>query len=237
MPPSSAPFTKDYHPRAASWAQDQQDGLRRSRTVAWALVGVLALACVSEAIALAALAPLKTVVPYTVLVDRHTGYQQVIKGLEPEAISADAALTQAHLAQYVIAREGFDAATLGADYRKVALWSADGARRDYLTVMAKTNPVNPMRVYPRDTVVSTTIKSVSNLGPQTALVRFETKRSDAGRPGAAPEPWAAVVRFRYVGGPRSLDDRLANPLGFQVIGYKRSQEASPAASAVQEPVS
>ena len=37
--------------------------------------------------------------------------------------------------------------------------------------------------------------------------------------------WAAQIRYRYSGEPMSLEDRLANPLGFQVIEYRRDQEA------------
>ena len=81
-----------------------------------------------EGLALLALMPLKTVVPYTVLVDRNTGFVQVLDGTGTPAIRADAALTQSMLAQYVIARESFDVADVSNQYRKVSLWSADARR-------------------------------------------------------------------------------------------------------------
>ena len=45
------------------------------------------------------------------------------------------ALTQSLLAQYVVARETFDINGLQNQYRKVALWSGDQAKRDYLAQM------------------------------------------------------------------------------------------------------
>ena len=54
------------------------------------------------------LMPLKTVEPYTLLVDRQTGFVQALRPIDAERIAADRALTQSFLVQYVIARESFD---------------------------------------------------------------------------------------------------------------------------------
>src|SRR3546814_6281119 len=60
-------------------------------------------------------------------------FVQQLKPLDAETISADRALTQSFLVQYVIAREGFDIDALQSDYRKVALWSSGSARQTYLS--------------------------------------------------------------------------------------------------------
>ena len=59
----------------------------------------------AEAAALMLLMPLKTAVPYTLLVDRTTGFVQALKPLDPNAVTPDQALVQSMLAQYVMARE------------------------------------------------------------------------------------------------------------------------------------
>ena len=48
-------------------------------------------------LALIGLMPLKTVVPYTLLVDRSTGFVEVLDGTHPQVIKPDAALVQAML--------------------------------------------------------------------------------------------------------------------------------------------
>lgn len=219
-----------YYARAATWAEDRDRDLQRSKRVAWFIAGVAAAVACLEAAALALLMPLKTIVPYTFLVDRHTGYVQVLKGTGPDNLVADQALTNALLAQYVIAREGFDIATLRADYRKVALWSADTARASYLAGVQTTNPDSPLNRLPRTTLLNVRVKSVSPLAPGTALVRFDVQRSDQGQSAGASDAWAAVVRYRFAGSPMSFDDRIINPLGFQVTGYRKDQEAPPAPS-------
>ena len=60
----------------------------------------------------------------------------------------DTALVRSFLTQYVVERESFDFDTLGASYRKVALWSADEARIRYVTAMHAGNPLNPVTVLP-----------------------------------------------------------------------------------------
>jgi type IV secretion system protein VirB8 len=106
-----------YYAEAASWNSDRVEAMRSSSRIAWSAAGVAAAIALLEAIALVVLMPLKTVEPYTLLVDKTTGYVQALKPLDQARVSPDSALTQSLLAQYVIAREGFDIATLNANYR------------------------------------------------------------------------------------------------------------------------
>lgn len=216
-----------YHARAESWAVDREVQAARSRRTAWTVAGVAVAAALFEAVALAMLAPLKTVEPITLLVDRQTGYVQALNPLQPQRVAADDALTQSFLAQYVTAREGFDRATVRLDYRKVALWSAGTARSRYLAAMPATNPDSPLVRYPAGTLVSARVKSVSRLGQNMALVRFDTQRVDREGQAGPASPWVAVIRYRFVDAPMALSDRLINPLGFQVTGYRRDAEAVP----------
>lgn len=226
----------DYFLRAESWAVDNQEAAARSRRVAWTVAGAAAGLAMLEAVALAMLMPLKTVQPITLLVDRQTGYVQALDPVRPRRIAADEALTQALLAQYVSAREGFDRATISADYRRVALWSGGRARQSYLADMPASNPASPFQRYPARTVIAVRVKSVSKLNEGTALVRFDTFRQDSGGLASTSQPWVSVIRYRFVDAPMPLQDRFINPLGFQVIGYRRDAEAPPPALAEGEPV-
>ena len=224
---SASPERNANYAQAASWAADIHGSLRASRRAAWIIAGAAVVVAVLEALALTALTPLKTVVPYTILVDRQTGYVQTLQGLKPGPLTQDQAVTQSFLVQYVIARETFDAADLRENYRKIMLWSADNARSAYRQDMAKTNPTSPLVVNAPTTIVQTTIKSVSLLTPTTALVRFETMRRDGGSASGEIRAYAAVLSFRYTGAPMRMEDRFTNPLGFQVLSYRRDAETAP----------
>jgi type IV secretion system protein VirB8 len=214
----------EYFRNAESWADDQQRSSQRSVRLAWTIAAVAAAIALAEAFALAALVPLKREVPYTLLVDRQTGYVETLKPLDAQQVTADTALTRSFLVQYVIARESFAIDGLQADYRKVGLMSAESAREDYLSLMRADNPVGPLAILPRRATISVQVRSVSSLSPQTALVRFSTVRTD---PGAGPQPaqhWAAVIAYGYSNAAMSAEDRLANPLGFQVTRYRKDAE-------------
>lgn len=213
-----------YYARAATWAVDQEKSRHRSGRLAWLIGGIAVGIAILEAIALALMMPLKTLVPYTILVDRHTGHVQVLEGARLDKINADEALTQSLLAQYVIAREGFDISLVKADFRKVALWSGEPVRSKYLALMQASNPGSPLQQIPRTSVVSVQVKSISPIAPETALIRFDTEQRDQGQIEGTKQSFVSIIRYRFSRAPMSLEDRLVNPLGFQVVHYRRDQE-------------
>lgn len=212
-----------YYAEAGSWSQDVQQALRASRGRAYMVAAAAVAIALLEAVALAMLIPLKTVVPYTITVDRQTGYIETAPGLKPGPLSQDASVTQAFLAQYVLARETFDVTDLQSNYQKVAAWTASMAREQYISSMQRSNPRSPENVYDAATVVKVTVKGISLLSPNSALVRFDTEKQEGTAPSQR-QPWAAAISFRYTGAPMRMEDRILNPLGFEVTSYRRDAE-------------
>lgn len=233
MTPEARKAADIYYAQSASWAQEQNDALRASRKIAWIVAGIAAIIALALALALMFLMPLKTVVPYTLLVDRQTGYVQSLSPIESSRITPDTALTQSFLVQYVIARESFDRATIQSDYKKVALWSADTARSSYLSEIQVSNPDSPLTKLPPGTVIQTRVRSVSPLGQNSALVRFESVQQGRGASAQAPRGWVAIINYRFSNAPMSVEDRYINPFGFQVIRYRRNAETPPLSPEVQ----
>jgi type IV secretion system protein VirB8 len=143
------PALKEYYREAATWSDDRTAELTGSRKAAWIVAIVASVIALLEGIALVLLVPLKTVVPYTLLVDRQTGYVEAVQPLERATIAPDTALVRSFLVQYVIAREGFDYDQVNDNYRKVALWSSGDARTRYLAEMQASNPASPLAALPR----------------------------------------------------------------------------------------
>jgi type IV secretion system protein VirB8 len=216
-----------YYREAGSWADDRQTTLRASRRTAWIVASAATAVALMLALALLMLTPLKTVEPYTLLVDKQTGFVQALKPLDAQQVSGNTALTQSFLVQYVIARESFDISAVQANYRKVSLWSQGDARAAYVASVQASNPDSPLARLPRTTVIETRVKSVSPLGQNAALVRFDTVRRDVGGRTEPARAWVSVIRYRYSGEPMSLEDRFVNPLGFEVTRYQRNAEAAP----------
>lgn len=214
-----------YYVEAASWNRDRVQASRSSQRIAWWVAIAACAIALLQAVALVLLTPLKTVVPYTLMVDRTTGYVQALKPLDQQKIAPDAALTQSFLAQYVLAREGFDRSTVNANYRKAALFSSGTARSSYVSQMQVNNPASPLLLYPPGTVIDAKVKSISPLGRNASLVRFETLRTDRGGPPQVAGEWVAIIHYQYSSAAMSLEDRFVNPLGFQVTDYRKNPEA------------
>jgi Type IV secretory pathway, component VirB8 len=217
-----------YYQAADSWAQDRLVARERSRRAAWIVAAIAGGVALLEAVALILLTPLKREVPYTLLVDKQTGYVEALKPLDQQTIAPDKALTRSFLVQYVIARESFDVDTLKQNYRKVAIWSAGEARDRYISAMKADTPESPLATLSRSTTIDVRIRSVSALSARTMLVRFDTLRSEKGYGQEVTDHWAAVIKYRYSTAQMSAEDRFINPLGFQVTSYHKDIETPPA---------
>ena len=215
-----------YYAEGESWAEDRAASDRSSRRTAWIIAAAFGAVAVLEAIALVVLLPLKTVEPYVVTVDRQTGFVETTQKLVPGgALTQNQAVTQAALVQYVLARESYDATDLKEKYRNTQWWSAPDERAAYLRLMAPQNPQSPLKLYGSTATVAVTVRSVSILGPDTALVRFDAERRTPGSSTGSVQPYAAAISFRWSGEPMRAEERFINPLGFQVVRYRRDAEA------------
>lgn len=207
-----------------SWATSVTDELEQSNRRAWTVAIIAAVIALLLAIALVFLIPLKTVEPYTLLVDRQTGNVEALAPLDAQTITPDAALTRSFLVQYVIARESFDRTNLQNDYRKTALWTQGEERDRYVRLMQASNPQSPLSSLPDGTGIRTEVKSVSSLSDDKSMVRFATTRVDRGGRTQAPQDWVAIIDYQFSNAEMSEADRLINPLGFQVVRYRRDAE-------------
>jgi type IV secretion system protein VirB8 len=238
MTPDTPQTREDYYAKAGSWADERTQSIYASRKVAWTVALIAASIAVLEALALVFMTPLKTVVPHTVLVDRQTGFVQALDPSQPQKIAPQKALTQSFLVQYIEAREGFDIATVQQQFKKVAIWSSGTAKSGYVNMMQASNPQSPLATLPRNTVINVQVRSVSPLSHSSAMVRFATTRLDQGAAGQQPQNWVAIIRYRYASAPMTVEDRYVNPLGFEVIDYRKDAETLPieTASAVPQSV-
>lgn len=213
-----------FYVEGQSWGADRLAANDRSKRVAWWVAGAAVGVIVLQAIALAAMLPLKTVVPYTVLVDRQTGYVTTVDPTKSIEIAPDAALTRSMLAQYVMAREEVDRATVRTAYRKVVLWSEGSAKRAYLAQMAPQSGRNPFQQLPAGVFVRAEVRSVSSLEPGLGMVRFD-RITEAPNGNITSLPYVATMRFAFRTRQLTESDRFINPLGFAVSSYRVDAEA------------
>lgn len=224
-----------YYESAASWAQDTHASLRKSRKTAWIVAGVAVGVAGLQAIAMAFLLPLKQSVPYTITVDRETGYVQTTRGVDLGPLSESEAIAQSFAVQYVLARESFEASDYQDKYKKTLMWSQGPAEAEYLREWDKNNPVGIRNRVRPTTRIKVTVKSVTILGPRSAMVRFDTEQSEGPSSGGMRQPWVASLTYSFSGKPISEQDRYMNPLGYQIATYRRDAETTDPISVAPPP--
>ncbi|HEY7797544.1 MAG TPA: type IV secretion system protein [Hyphomonadaceae bacterium] len=205
------------------WVERALISERRGRKAAWMIACLLIFVCCVQAAAIAIMLPLKEVVPYTVLVDKQTGYVETARGVQLGALAEDQAVVESMLAQYVLARETFDPADFKERYERVALWSLGPARDQYVNQFQSGSADSILGSVRPGTTVKVAVKNIELLTDGTARVRFETQRRDANAQPVVSD-WQTIVSFQFTGQPMKNEDRLLNPLGFQVTGYRRDSE-------------
>ncbi len=219
-----APDLKRYFEEARRWDQDRLASALRSRRLAWVTAGVAGLLAITASAAVAALAPLKTVEPFVVRVDRSTGLVDVMRGLAPEegAVRYEEAVSKYFLAQYVRTREGYLDPAAEDAFRLVSILSGSAEQRRWAETYRGSNPDSPQNLYGRDGEVVVSIRAIGFIGDDVANVRFRRTVRQAQQ--VIESDWIATIAFTYTRAPMNEADRLRNPLGFQVVSYRADPE-------------
>jgi type IV secretion system protein VirB8 len=214
-----------YYAEGATWERDIARRNRNSRALAWIVATAMTVVAVAALGVLALLVPLKTYEPYMVVVDKTTGFVEVKRPMAEGPLTQDEAVTMFNVVRYIKARETYDPKALKDNFDLAQLFAAGDAARELTEIYSPANPSNPVKLYGTNTEVSVDIKSVTFPNNRTALVRFSTDEKSA--TNIVTRHWVSLVRFRYTSSPMRNEWRFDNPLGFQVVEYRRDQESAP----------
>jgi type IV secretion system protein VirB8 len=140
-------------------------------------------------------------------------------------LTQDEAVTTFNVVRYVKARETYDPKALKDNFDIAQLLGTGDASRELTEIFSPANPKNPIKLLGMNTIVATTIKSVTFPNNRTALVRFSTEEKS--QTNTVVRHWVSLIRFRYTSTPMKNEYRFENPLGFQVTEYRRDQETAP----------
>lgn len=214
---------KSYFAEAQSWDRDRFVAAARSRRIAWIVASVAIALAIVAVLAIMALTPLKTVVPYVVTVDRSTGATDVTQELRGDkSITYDEAIRKYFLADYVRTREGWIPQAREEFFRKVLALSTREEQARWTAFYKKDNPDSPQIQFTANDAVFVAIRSVAFISPNVAQVRF-VKRLERDQQ-AIETPAIATITFDVLSKPETEAGRYANPLGFQVKSYRADAE-------------
>ncbi len=213
-----------YFATARRFDQDAALEALASAKRAWRIAGGASVLTALSLIAVACLAPMKSVEPFVIRVDNTTGIVDVVSAITGPSTYHDAT-TKYFAGLYVRAREGFAASEAESNFRTVALMSVAAEQRRFQELDRGCNPQSPQVQYGKTALVRITISSVSMLDKHVASVRYlkTVLRGDE----TTTTHWIATLTFSYSSEAMSAADRQINPLGFLVSDFKADAEAIP----------
>lgn len=224
--------------KAVNYEISLADLARRSERRAWRVASAALLMSLALAGGYYYMLPLKEKVPFLVMADAYTGTATVARlsgALGMQSVGRNEAINRSNVAQYVMARESFDAAVMGLrDWNLVFTMSSDAVAASQRQRYASTNPRNPMTVYGKERAIRVRILSLTPLEVSAdgsfkgASVRIQRTLLEK-RTGAQHFLDNQIVALRFVYRSDlalSEQDRILNPLGFQVTGYRVDSDFS-----------
>lgn len=217
---------KAYFAEAASWDRERLQAANRSKRLAWAIAATASALAITSVAAVAMLAPLKTVAPYVITVDRATGASEITSQLSGNRdASYEEAVSKYFLADYVRNREGWIPQARKEFFEGVLAMSSRDEQARWIAFYGKDNPKSPQSVFTDLDTVSVAVKSVTFVSKQVAQVRF-TKTLQRGSI-STDSPAIATITFDTTDTPTSEKQRFKNPLGLEVQTYRADLEVTP----------
>lgn len=214
---------KSYFEKARRFDQDRMIEVERSNRLAWSIAIAAGIVAGISILAVASLAPLKTVEPFVVRVDNSTGIVDVVSALSATAGTYDEAVTKYFAAKYVRGREGYVWSEAQENFRTIALLSTQAEQARFAATYRGSNPQSPQNVYGRSATVRINIVSIALINQNVVSVRYI--RSLTRGEEVRTTHFVATLTYSYADAPMSSTDRLVNPLGFAVSEYRADPEA------------
>ncbi len=159
----------------------------------------------------------KSLEPYVIEVEEKTGIATVVDQLTAQNFTGDQAIRKYFINAFIHAASGYDPKTYKQDADKVRLFSTPGIYSDFRSrINARELGV--------DSHIDVRIKSVQTIDQNTVQVRIArqivTKEAE-------PQTKDEVITMHFYFSPEmnlTLEERLINPLGFQVSNYSIAEE-------------
>ena len=214
---------KQYLKEARGLERDFIDELVTSRRRAWWVASLAMATTLLSLVAVMALTPLKTSIPFVLRVDNTTGHVDMVTTLKEQELSYGDVVDSYFLNLYVMNRENYDYVTLQTLYETTALLSSPDVQRDYYQLFEGSQARN--KVLNNAVKIVAVVRSIT-ADPKhgTAVVRFSQQIQQSNGTTQPKTYWVATIGYKYINARISLQDRRLNPLGFQITSYRLDPE-------------
>ena len=208
---------------AKNWYKDRYQYLLVQRKLL-TLITLLSLLCtLGTVIAIALLAPLKTVDPFVIQVDQKSGITQTVDPLSVKELTANEAVNDFFLVQYIRSRETYSVTDLARNYNIVRVMSdPDRVYPDFVRQADPNNPRSNAARLGSSGLRTVKFKSITYLNPQLIQARLLIEEKQEAN--VVQYHKIALVAFEYIKLSLTNEERYINPLGFRVTDYRLDED-------------
>lgn len=221
---------------AVSYEVTIADIARRSERRAWWVAGTSVVISLILTGGYFYMLPLKEKVPYLVMADPYSGNvaaSRLVPDVLDRQLTGNEAINRSNVHRFVMARESWDSDRRYSDWRLPYLMGTGEVITELRAQSQKNNPINPANLYGQKSairvrILSTVLSRRQDGGYSGATVRFQRSLFDksSGATRVLDSKIATLV-FTYARNLKLDDgDRVQNPLGFQVTGYRVDNDAA-----------
>lgn len=157
----------------------------------------------------------KSLEPYIIEVEEKTGIATVVDQLTAQNFTGDQMIRKYFINEFLRAASGYDPRTYKMDVDKVRLFSVPGVYSDF------RNRINARDLGP-DAKIDVRVKSIQFIDGNTVQIRV-VQQSSTSQDDYNAKTRDQVITLGFYFSPEmnlSMEERLINPLGFQVNRYE-----------------
>ena len=228
---------KDVSESSKHWYQDKYQHVLVQRNV-FALIAVCALvAALIAVLAVARLAPLKSVEPYLLQIDEKTGITQKVEPVSRNSYAANQAVDRYFTSMYLRVREGYNFSVLRYNYNIVRLMSTAEVYNGFRRSIDTSNPQSLGAKLGASGLRDVRIRSISYIqNPPLPNGRAEKKTPTkimqarittvdmTANSADVVQQWVVTINFEYASLNLNEEEQLLNPLGYTVTSYHIQRE-------------
>jgi type IV secretion system protein VirB8 len=159
----------------------------------------------------------KSLEPYVIEVEEKTGIATVVDQMSAQSFTGNQMIVKYFINQFVHMASGYNSRSYDEDVDKVRLLSSAPVFSEF------RSRINA-RDLGKDTNIAVRIKSMQFLNSNSVQIRILTQTTQSDLP---PKTRDQIITMNFLFAPEmnlSMEERLINPLGFQVTAYMIAEE-------------
>lgn len=207
-----------------NWYKDRYQHVLVQRKLLTVITLLSLVSTLATVFVIARLTPLKTIEPFVIQVDQKSGITQTVNPLTVKELTANEAVNNFFIVQYIRSRETYSITDLARNYNIVRVMSESG--RVYPEFVRMADPNNPQSNAARmgSTGVRTVkFKSITYLNPQLVQARVLIEERGPNI-GYLQYHKIVLLAFEYIKMNLTIEERYINPLGFRVTDYRVDED-------------